>query len=134
MAPPRGFQMTPQIAASDEHGSYFIYEDRTCNICSVQLTTRNRYGFQNLCERHGRERDRLRMAERRGLYQTEAPPEKARPGTPQGESPDRLKVRSLLTDFLNFPTTQTAKDDLLSGRSHWQRTQGVLFYQRPELT
>lgn len=114
MAPPKGFQKSIQIAASDELGSHFIYEDRVCKICSVQLTTRNRYGFQNYCESHGRERDRLRMAERRGTWRPEALPENGSKAH-HVESPDRQKVHNLLSTFLNHPTTQTAKDALLDG-------------------
>lgn len=125
MAPPRGFKQAIEKTASDVYGDYTIYVNRSCKTCSIQLTSRNRYGkFQNLCKTHGLEHDRARMAAKRGGSKPVDPrgnrPPDQRTGTTRvmethhAANPERQKVHSLLTKFLINPKSKITKDELLS--------------------
>ena len=119
MAPPLGKPKYPQEIANDAHGSYVVYIGKACKVCQVQLTSRNRYGFQMFCNTHGLQHDRLRMAVKRDSHA----PSKKQPEAHHVPSPAKQRLHGLLTAFLDRPTVPITKADLLAGLVDYELVQ-----------
>ena len=60
MSAPIGPRIRPVITYDDD-GMLTTYTGKTCSVCAVQLTSRNRYEAKLLCGEHGREHQRARI-------------------------------------------------------------------------
>ena len=114
----------PPVAMSDADGSYQAFPGKSCSVCSVSLTTRNRFGTALLCLLHGREKDAARIrsprwvtTQRKARTMTTTSPVKR---LPDFQTPQYRRVQSLFTSFMNYPTRDGSSAPLVAALNDYE--------------
>ena len=98
---------------TDELGTYTHYH-RLCNLCGVELTSRNRPADGSLrCKECMATKAREVWAARGDVPQVPSKPRRRLAEGHHVSDPDKQKVHGLLTAFLCAPTIKAYKDALL---------------------
>ena len=105
MSHPKGPRLPP-VESRDERGAFLTYPGKSCTVCSVQLTSRNRYDHKLLCKVHGKEHERNRIRSRLPVGRL--------PKAPKQDltDPYRQKVHDALASWLNSPDCAASTENL----------------------
>jgi hypothetical protein len=103
MGAPPGPRIKPRCVTDDE-GVYMIFTGRHCEVCSLALTSRNRYGSALLCLEHGREKAQARKRTRTQGNGRLPPVDST--GQVIERCPHRQAVHRALMGWLNHPTEE----------------------------
>ena len=110
-APP-GPRIKPKVFFDDE-GMYLVFTDKACAVCSVGLTSRNRFGKKTLCSEHGRELDRIRSgSKRRGSAVRPAERPGEAPAQRPEQNPVHRRLQSLFAYWCKNPTNSDHREAL----------------------
>lgn len=100
MSAPKGPRIKP-VSHVDADGTYLVFPGRVCSVCSVGLTSRNRYGHHLMCKEHGAEQERARV---RSPRTTERLP----------QSPERRRLHALFNKWARHPIAEGAYAALMA--------------------
>lgn len=96
---------------SDEQGTYLLY-DRTCKLCSLTLTSRNRHQLALLCKPCAASKERDKSKDRPTRHRQSRPAWMVKQEQDRRVDPDRKKAHALLDTVLSLPTDEGHKNEL----------------------
>jgi hypothetical protein len=92
MSAPQGPRIKP-IIHFDQDGQYTVFTGKTCSVCGLALTSRNRYETALLCLEHGKEKERARVRQPR-----------TRGETNKRHGPEWMRLHALFNAWATHPT------------------------------
>ncbi len=133
MGAPKGPRLPPQEHI-DEEGVFIVFPGKSCTVCAVALTSRNRHGTSRLCVPHGREKDAARHrlqgkppSQRTTRLRTKTDPTQttAPDATPEVRPLcypplEQRRLQSLFHAFLNHPTLDDSSAILVSAMNEYE--------------
>ena len=121
MSAPIGPRIRPVITYDDD-GMLTTYTGKTCSVCAVQLTSRNRYEAKLLCGEHGREHQRARIRKPKA-GQTGSRPRVAAAAVVAPTDPERDRLRRLFNAWLQHPDFGAGRAVLLAAMNEYELTE-----------
>ena len=130
MGAPKGPRL-PIEQRTDAQGSFVVFTGKTCTVCALALTSRNRHGTRRLCLTHGREMDVARHRPERirvpCLNRIRTMPTTLKPAREPAQdlrcdfqTPQYRQVQRLFTQFMNYPTTDGYSALLVSAMNEYE--------------